>query len=451
MVIQQELSKRGQSEDTFFRRKWIEIIIFALLVVLGNRVSLSIHIFAVVFVSVCMLKSGIEDAFCWSLLLIPNIRVFDSLGYTFIINILLAVPLLVYFFRRRLSQIYKPVLGAVVLFVLELLHELVLGNTNEVVNLIAWTLNFVLCITITMDCTIQIKKENVFSALATGVILSAGMYMISKGITVFEMVSSMNTGSRLYAYANDPNYYSLYICLAIAYIICIDGKTIIRIAMLLLLTGVGLLTASKMCMIMMLLEYAVFFLQLLKQDKVGRKNRKFVFYLFFVSCLVALLLSDYITMVVENFVRRMGLATGGVADLNRITTGRLDIVSEYIDILSKNIKCFIFGYGFSYNNFLGQTTGHVAHNTYLDIILSWGMSGVIIFIIVIYCWLYSYCKVRNIQRVRMTTMLPVFILLLGFLALSCLSAGMFPFVVTIAIVSWLPQRKDLIENKRSVT
>ncbi len=447
MEFQRELLKANQNKGGFLRHKWIEVLIFAILVVLGNRVTSSLHILAVVFVVVCILKSNVEDAFCWSLLLIPNIRIFDDLGYTFVVNMLIALPLIVYFFRRGLNRIHIPVLGAAALFVLEFLHELALDNLNEVVNLIGWTLNFVLCITITMDDEVQVKRENVFGALTTGVILSAAMYMISEGISVFGIIGSMSTGVRLEAYANDPNYYSTYICLAMAYVLYIEGKNVVRVAAMLLLTGIGLLTASKMCLLVMLFEYVVFFLQLLKQDVGGKKNRKFVFWLFLVCGIAAFLLRDYIGLIIDNFMKRMGIATGGVVDINRVTTGRAGIVSEYIDILFDNVKCLLFGYGFSYHQFLGQTSGHGAHNTYLDIVLSWGIFGVLIFAFVICCWLQSYRRARDIRKLQMIAMLPMFVLLLNFLSLSCLSASVFPFIITVAIIPWQPMNSYLEERK----
>lgn len=446
MEFQQKLLKENQNKGVFLRRKWIEILIFATLVVLGNRITTSLHILAAVFVAICILKSDVEDAFCWSLLLIPNIRIFDNLGYTFIVNMLLAVPLIVYFLRRGLNRIYLPILGAIALFVVELLHEFALDNLNGAVNLIGWTLNFILCITITMDHSVKIKKENVFGALTTGVILSATMYLISAGTSVFEIISSMSSNVRLEAYANDPNYYSTYICLAMAYVIYINCKNVIRIAAMLLLTGIGLLTASKMCLLVMLFEYAVFFLQLLKPDAKGRKNRRFILWLFLIGGIAVFLLRDYAGMIIENFLRRLGIAAGGVIDVNKVTTGRADILSEYIEILFNNLKCLLFGYGFSYHQFLGQTSGHGAHNTYLDIILSWGILGVIIFSIVIYCWLHSYCRVRDIRKIQMIAMLPMFVLLLNFFSLSCLSASIFSFVITVAIIPWQSTHESLEER-----
>lgn len=446
MEFQQKLLKENRNKGVFLQCKWIEILVFAILVVLGNRITTSLHILAAVFVAICILKSDVEDAFCWSILLIPNIRVFDNLGYTFIVNLLLALPLIVYFIRRGLNRIYLPVFGAIALFVVELLHGFALDNLNSAVNLIGWTLNFILCITITMDHSVKIKKENVFGALTTGVILSATMYLISVGTSMFEIISSMSSNIRLEAYANDPNYYSTYICLAMAYVLYINGKDVIRIVAMLLLTGIGLLTASKMCLLIMLFEYAVFFLQLLKPDIKGRKNRRFILGLFLIGGVAVFLLRDYVGMIIENFFRRLGIAASGVIDVNKVTTGRLGIVSEYIEILFNNFKCLLFGYGFNYHQFLGQSSGHGAHNTYLDIILSWGILGVIIFSIVIYCWLYSYCKVRAIRKIQMIAMLPMFVLLLNFFSLSCLSANVFPFLITVAIIPWQSTRESLEER-----
>lgn len=427
-------------KKTFIQREWFSLVVIFILVVVGNKVSSVFTLsLATIFILFCVLKSDISDAFYWSLFLVPNIRMLDAIGVSFIVNVIMALPLIVYFFRMGIKKIPTvALLGSMSLLAIELFHDMVLCGFENIVLITGWGLNVFLCILVTVNSKIGISKNDVFSALSTGIIMSAVMYISAGFISISDIIKSVNSGTRFAAFADDPNYYSIYICLTLACVLNVTGKKIYRFCVLCLLIGIGLLTASKMCILVMVAELVIFFFQVFNNDIDSKKNRKFIILTTIGLLLILLILKNYVWIFIENFIRRLGQAKYAGLNLESLTTGRSRIFLEYIKILSTNWKCLLFGYGFSYNLYLGISTGHVAHNIYLDLALSWGIIGTVIFIFILGKWISCYKSSRRIQKITTINKFPLFVLLVTFLALSCLSASMFPFVIAVAIIQWLP-------------
>ena len=130
----------------------------------------------------------------------------------------------------------------------------------------------------------------------------------------------------------------------------------------------------------------------------------------------------------------MGISNGTV-DVTRLTSERLDIVLHYIHVLGNNFIALIFGYGFQYVDYLSEPIGFCAHNTYLDLILSWGIIGIFIFSYILVRLTRGYFD-SKIEKHGVTECLPVIALGLSFISLSCFNATMFWWVLAAAIISF---------------
>lgn len=433
-------SSIGTDNKVFIQRECFSLAIIFFLVVLGNRISsVSVLILAAAVISFCILRSDVPNAFCWALFLVPNIRMLDRTGISFIVNAMMALPLVVYFFRTGLKKISAvALLGSFALGIMELLHDAVLFDFGNAITIIGWSLNLFLCILVTTDSRVNISRNDIFSALSTGIIMSALMYLSVGTTSVMRILETLNSGARFSAFADDPNYYSLYICLTIACILNVTGKNVYKFCVMILLVGIGFLTASKMCMLLMAFEFTLILLQLFSTNKNNRADKKFILVsaIGLVSILVAF--RDYVRIFMTNFIRRMGDININSWNLERLTSGRSVIIFEYLEILYNNLICLMLGYGFNYHLFLGQSSGKGAHNTYLDLLLAWGIIGTIVFIITIYYWVKAYKSSRKIQNVKFVQHLPMIVLLINYLDLSCLSASMFPFTIAVGLIQQLP-------------
>lgn len=429
----------------FVQREWISLVLIFVLVVLGNRTSsAAILILAAAFVSFCILKSDIANAFYWVLFLVPNIRMFDGIGISFIVNAIMALPLVVYAFRAGIRRVPAiALLGSICLGTMELFHDAAFNDFTHAVTIMGWILNLLLAMLITVDSKIKFSKDDIFSAFSTGIIMSAVMYLLANNISIMYILERMNRGLRLAAYADDPNYYSLYICLAIASILNVTGKNVYKFCVMFLLVGIGFLTASKMCIMLMAFEFVLIFLQLFSKRKESRNNKRFIAAMSSGLILGLIVLRDYVQLFLNNIVRRMGNINTESFDLDKLTSGRFTILMEYLDILGNDLICFLFGYGFHYHLLLDQSSKKGAHNTYMDLILAWGLLGTIIFVLILFWWSKTFKQSRNIQKVEFMKKIPMIVLLINFLDLSCLSAGMFPIVIAVVMIQCLPLNQEV--------
>lgn len=444
MVLQPRIKKENR---IFLAREWLSVLIFAVLGMAGALYGRMPLLALAAFIVITMFRSDTPDAFCWSLVLIPNIRLLDDLGAEFIVNIMMALPILVYLFRQGTKRLpLIALVGSMILFMMELIHDAVLEDMENFVNIAGWTLNICLCMLVTLDPRVKLNKNDVFSAFTTGIIMSAAIYLGSGQDTLTNIMDSLKYNLRFSAYANDPNYYSLYICMTMACVLNVKGYNIYKFIVLALLTAIGLLTASKMCLLLMLFTFALLFLQIFNRSRENRGNRKFL--LWGTAGMVGLVIAawDYIKVFIDNFIRRAGLGTNVSLDMGQLTSGRSWIMAEYMQILSTNIACLLFGYGFSYHEHLGQSDGAGAHNTYLDLLLAWGIIGVAVFVFVVCLWAKNYRISRNIRKLSAVKLIPLLVMLINFADLSCLSASMFPFVIAVAFIQWLPNATEQMEE-----
>lgn len=446
--------KKNLKENwVFLQRQWFSIAIIYALVVVGNRqTSAAVLWLAAVFILFCILRSDTADAFYWAVFLIPNIRMLDGTGISFVVNILMAFPVVTYFVKNGLLRVPMiALLGGFALFAMEATHDAVLCEFENIETLMGWIINVFLCIAVTVDCRVKVSKDDVFSALSTGIIMSALMYFSSGITSVSHIIKTINYGTRFTAFADDPNYYSLYICLAIACVLNVTCSDLYRFCTTILMIGIGLLTASKMCMLLMLFELMLILMQVFNSSKDNYRNRKFILLSSLAAMVIMLILKDYIGIFIQNFIRRMGQSPNQGFNLEKLTTGRSRILIEYINILSNNLICLLVGYGFGYHQFLDISTGHIAHNTYLDLCLAWGVVGTCVFLLLMFMWITSYKSSRGIDRIASFNLISTVVLMINFLDLSCLSAQMFPFLIAIALIQWLPmdvQRLDVQSRRR---
>ena len=105
------------------------------------------------------------------------------------------------------------------------------------------------------------------------------------------------------------------------------------------------------------------------------------------------------------------------------------IQSYYLEELVTNPAVTAFGYGLQYNEteeYIGFKL--IAHNTYMDLIMSWGIVGVVIMLVIFWQMIRQINHIRT-ERLTFNHFVPMIITAFTFLALSCLSASMFWWVV----------------------
>lgn len=421
----EELSKA----KGFIKKNIIYIILAGLLCTIGlTNSAFLIAGLAVFFIAITF--SSDEHRFCWSLFLVSNIRIFDDLGITFLVNILMVLPLLFYLIKKiskpTQTMYLFPILGGIVLFLMASSYAVFFQE--EVAPLIMWAMAFVWCSVVTVDKDINVDKNDTIYALASGVMFSAVVYILTEPDYMLNIISYMNTGFRFVAFGSDPNYYSLYLCIAIASIVIKSKLKISDFCIIAVLVFIGFVTESKMGMVLMVL-CLIYLVAFTARNSINKYIRNAIILVVIIG--VIYFMRDTIMAFLENLLKRAG---GTGATLNDVSSGRWDIMLECLYVFVNDIPTTIIGKGLNYYNHFGNygQIARIAHNTYLDVIMSWGVVGSAIFIWIISYWFKMYKNRKDAQNgYTRISKFPFAILLLGFLSLSCLDAGMFFFVLAV--------------------
>ncbi len=411
---------------TFFKNNMLIILLLGVICVLGMQYSFAL-IIGIAIIVMMMFFSTIEEAFCWSLFLVPNIRIFDNLGTTMIVNMLFVVPLIKYFILyKHISS--KVIVMSIFLFVFEFIHTEMDLETSA--STIAWVISFILCYCITVDERIHLRRTDATSALVSGILFSTIIYLLSNSWFVENMAKNIFAGYRFEAYGSDPNYFSLYLCLCMASIVGKEKPDKSDYTLLLILIAIGFMTASKMCLLLMIFNiiYLVFFTSFNNSKKL-EGNIVFIVILI----ILGICFKDFVGEFIDNLFKRAG---GNDMTMNTLTSGRSDILRDYFEILKSDTSTFLRGQGFSYHL---KLTGAGSHNTYLDVVLAWGAYGFIYMTFLVIHWINQYKKKISAKSFGIVSTFPLAVLLINFLDLSCFSAGMFFYVIAYAITQLKPQ------------
>ena len=411
-----------------------------LLIVLGNK-NIFFSFLAIVYIIYLMLKNDSAHNYYLGLFLIPNIRIFDIIGVTFVVNILLSIPLFAYCLKNFNKLDYRPFLWTMLLFVIEINHAIVFQYYDDFFSIASCFMGMLFCLLLSFDKNIIIDIQIAWSYFTLGIINSSLVFLISHKGYATDFFQNFILGERFTAYANDPNYFSLYICLCLSFLFTLSHFYWFHYTFALILIVLGLLTGSKMCFIMIsfifIFGYAYTFINYHNKAKL-----KFSIISFFCFLTGYFYFYDKVIIFISNLIKRAGLEKG-VVSADRLTTGRWNIFLDYWNLFCSNIDVFLWGNGFKYHTILNQR--FLAHNTYLDILLSWGMIGALILIMIFYLWLGQLEKKREL-----ICYLPIMVLLINFLDLSCLSATMFWWIVSFCVnaARESPQKHNEFINER---
>lgn len=426
-------------ENVSIRSMIILCSIFSICIVMAKVIAPLFYIVAVLFSIFCLLFKSKEIGIYFSIFLIPNITIFDDLDITFTVNLLLAISFIRIFFIKNIRINETLLLGWLALTIWELFHILVLGNVEDIFSEISTFLGLFTVMIVSTNSLYKLDKAMVAYSLAFGVIASAFINFIIDPYYLLNLISDISNSKRFMGFASDPNYFALYICLALALIVSFEKFDIKEYFLLICLVFIALLTRSKMCYFLL----ALISLSFLAENIKGLNSRNGIRIIGLLSCVIGVVIffRDAILVLIDNVIARAGLGDASGVSLEQLTTGRSIIVFNYFNILSDNLFALFFGAGLKYHFFLGEEAGYVAHNTWLDILLSWGIIGTFIFGVFMFSWIKFYIQNNSIEY-KKKNFISVVVLCIGFFSLSCLSSTMFSWVIMATMYSFQARLKS---------
>ena len=301
-------------------------------------------------------------------------------------SIALLLSCLYCFVKNRFSLKLQLTLLTMSLFVITLTGKMIHGNSPDYAYI------FFFCMLALFPCVIRDVLNNTsFDELTlffmAGIItaaLSAQHFAGYPNIRSFIRVDSYLTITRLSGYYADPNFYSAHInaCLAGLQVMLMKKKDRVSQALIImsmiLLLYCGMLSASKSFIVVTVVLFLFWFPMLLKNEHRNSVRIR----------LLAGLLGAGLVIVSSTFFKELFQVLDArfaqASNISDLTTGRTDVWIKYLTEFSRNPLLTIFGEGYS-NVVYG---GKASHNTLLQLIYQFGVTGTSVFII----WFYGFLK-----------------------------------------------------------
>lgn len=239
--------------------------------------------------------------------------------------------------------------------------------------------------------------------------------------------------NRFCGLSSDPNYFASLVLFAIALQLTCLVTTRRSIYMIgaVILSAIGVLTLSKMFLLLIALIWSVSIFVIMTDKLVsGKEHSKkskmlFLFSVGLVAFVIFFIRSGYYDVIVSRF---------GDKGVSSITTGRSDIWRTYVSEIFTSLKTM----------FLGATTNsetvgiHVTHNTPLQILWKMGIMGVIV-VLIWYIFLYIRAKRMMFATHINTNKKTIILLIAQFLPLLALDKFFFDELYWYYIVYLLSQ------------
>lgn len=414
--------------------------ILSVFFLLSNSVSFVFGYVAILYGLYKIIRNDTSDNIKLIFFLLPNIRILDVLGFLSCINIIVLLISFKYLITswKKIKNIKRIFICSYLIFLLEFFHGFL--NIEQFNSTLFGAINisfdFMVCLCIINDDWSKKDFREMSLSLSFGVVISALIFIICNPDTINLIFSSRY---RLSAYGNDANYLSFYILIGISGLLIYSYGSklnLIESIVIVLNIVIGLLTSSKMCILGMLIIFCFYLINVLFKGNLKKMCGIFAKIMPIIA-IVLLFLKEQLKYLVEKFFERFKESYNSTS-LDNFTSGRSELFSEYITLINNDVISLLFGRGINYFSYYQQYGMMlIAHNTYLDFILSWGVLGVLVFII-----LFIY-NIRNkvIFKNNFINYLPLMIFMIMLMSLSCMSADMFWYILALVFIPLCKNKK----------
>lgn len=306
----------------------------------------------------------------------PNFGLYDQMGFKYLFNITIIITSLkLIIFYGKTKNIKK---SSFIILTLLFLYNILLVLLNNIKFSVLYTyislfLSYIILIIFSGEKDYNFNK--LYRYYSLGMICSALC-----GFMIPYSMYGMNIpgGYRFSGLMRDSNGYSLDLLFLIIGAFVYEkesGKN--SLFYIILFSVLGFLGTSKMfliCLAFVVLYEAIAKISSISVRKVNMKNIKF----FFILLLVVIYFNnkfDIYNNVVNNYISRFNSTS--------LTSGRNDISLYYIELLFDNPLLLLFGKSLEYSTLIGYGGWAMVHNTWLELLLSFGLTGSLIYLLFI--------------------------------------------------------------------
>lgn len=360
------------------------------------------------------------------LFLHPNSALYDDIGFSYLFNITLfiaAIKLLICN-KLKINKLSVSIFSVILCIeIIAILRANVIGT--ELLSIVSWIASYLVLILFSSKMKkieFMLSYKYFFFGFVVAFICGIAYPLSRWGI------NNIPVAYRFTGLLRDPNYYSID-----ALLLIFSASTYAKLAnknqFVYMISAIcmGICSVSKTFIVLLLLGFALKII--LNMKKINIKKMFISILIIFTSILI-LDKTGYLDIIIEKFIYR--------TETTSIFTGRDYLLSFYLQTIVDNPINFLLGNSLlEYPNVLNPGQGNeyftnfLAHNTYLDLILAWGIIGVILYTIFLICIVknakYSYRDYYLYNNKDFIIILTIF--LFSLLVLSYLAADVFAIML----------------------
>lgn len=372
------IDRKNEVPEIPMSKLLLVFIILAVLIciVLGTGNNLFSYIaFALSLITITFFKT--EDSLCLLVFVVPFAKIFkiNPDAQSFFTYLILFFVCYNVFKTIKSKKMSEKFLVAFCAFATFLMMQIFLSfHLMRGIKILSYLLLIYFAIN---SARTEKTDRNIFLSYITGIITASAISAfkiipnLSDFIVTKRVADIKEYVVRFSGMDGDPNYYAINVIIALCLIVVLNHKKMLgTTASLVLATPLvifAVMTYSKSAFLMLFLP-----LFMLLYSKI--KNRKHLaFVMLFIGILVLIFSIiagkiEFLDIVLSRFT--------AADDAAELTTGRSDIWIEYFDYFASNAFALIFGGGLNAK----LVSGAAAHNTYVDLILYFGIIGTMMFV-----------------------------------------------------------------------
>lgn len=406
---------RGYTDKTVFYLA----IILPLFSGFGNAANTLVS-----FMELCILLYYIKSYRFYSLL--PVFYIYYSqlkvLNIVFF-NIYIVLAIMKFLLFERRSKKNSVVLGLLVLIIYA---GIVLFMHDEIAATVLFFWESIVSLMILMRVKDDKQAYNELKWVLVAISISAMLYgVLFRNFIGAENVTNSGefSSGRYMGTKGDPNYMALYYCLSFAVVLFASFKYNLVKWMLAIVLFAGIALTGSITALFVYAITVLLYILFAKESNITKKFIGVCGVIIAVTLFIGYIQSDSDNIPILNVfkVRLLEKVKYWLADdLSGLTTGRTELSQLYIDYLFKqNIFRILFG-GYQLNALalkeeIFKVIGQAAHNTYVDVMLTCGVVGLVLFVMLLVKniknkvekWRYNKTR-ENMSDIAMSVVLMLF-------------------------------------------
>ncbi len=406
------------------------ILGITVLLALGNRVSLYFNCLAFLILVMAALCSKMEDSFRLLFFLLPCVRIMDNISVPGAVNVIYLIVGLKYVFCKMKISI---TVMSVTVFIFMMSFAGV-GNSTDFLGYLKTVVLFVFDLFVFLNLLTEkqsvLEFQKCITAMNLGILCSSAVYIFCNPEVINALLTSVY---RFEAYGNDPNYFSEYVIIGICGVLyrLKDSENIVyNTAVLAVLIGIELCTSSRTGMICVMAA-VMFYIFLMVRRRSLQNFRVLLTQLCVLLVIGAVFWEKFIYFARRFFARflEVNQLYQDTSRMANLTAGRSVVVSRYLSEFFSEFSFLMFGKGLEYDKYYGSRLDVlIAHNTYLDILFSFGIVGTAV-IFLLFVAVFKQIKIKP----GMETILPLLIYGASLCMLSSLTTDMFWYLLILCM------------------